>query len=364
MSPAPLITHRAIHEESGPDAAAPAHYGAPLREQRRLVAGTAVVDLGHLEVLEVRGEDRATWLTTVTSQVFTDRTEGDSFEACVLSPQGRVESLFHVATSPESFFLITDPGTRERLHDYLALMTFANRIELVERDDLHVLGSCAPLATVFGEESPTPTATWVQAWPEVAPGGVAYGPDPDFPEPWHLTLVSDAELRAPGAPWRKPEFFAGLWAAEAVRIVNHRPRLVREVDEKTIPHELDLLRTAVHTNKGCYRGQETVAKVLNLGQPPRRLVRLHLDGSQDMPAPVGAEVFFGTKRVGTLTSSALHADEGPVALAVLKRAVPHDAALIVAFEVGEASVKLDASQVTIVTERDHGERPKAAQLRR
>lgn len=364
MSPAPLLTHRAIHEESGPDAAVPAHYGAPLREQRRLVAGTAAVDLGHLEILEVRGEDRATWLTTVTSQVFTDRAKGDSFEACVLSPQGRVESYFQVATGPESFFLVTDPGTRERLRAYLALMTFANRIELVERDDLHVLGSCAPLTEVFGAQFPAPVAEWSQTWPEVSPGGVAYGPDPEFPEPWRLTLMSDAELRVPDAPWRTPESFAGLWAAEAVRIVNHKPRLAREVDEKTIPHELDLLRTAVHTHKGCYRGQETVAKVLNLGQPPRRLVRLHLDGSQDMPAPVGAEVFFGAKKVGTLTSSALHADEGPVALAVIKRAVPHDAALIVAFEVGEANVKLDASQVTVVTERDHGERPKAAQLRR
>ncbi|MCT1867501.1 folate-binding protein [Dermabacter sp. p3-SID358] len=364
MSPAPLITHRAIHEESGPDAAVPAHYGAPIREQRRLIAGEAAVDLAHLEILEVRGADRASWLTTVTSQVFSDRCEGDSFEACVLSPQGRVESFVHVATGPESFFLVTDPETRENLRAYLALMTFANRIELFERDDLHAFGSCAPLAEVFGEGFPAPVAVWSQSWPEVAPGGVAYGPDPEFPEPWHLTLVSDAELRTPDAPWRKPELFAGLWAAEAVRIVNHRPRLANEVDEKTIPHELDLLRTAVHTQKGCYRGQETVAKVLNLGQPPRRLVRLHLDGSQDLPAPVGAEVFFGAKKVGTLTSSALHADEGPVALAVIKRAVPHDAALIVAFEVGEASVKLDASQVTIVTERDHGERPKAAQLRR
>lgn len=363
MSPAPLVSFRAIHEETGPDAAVPAHYGAPLREQRRLVAGSAIVDLGHFEVLEVRGEDRAPWLTTVTSQVFTDRAEGDSFEACVLSPQGRVEAFMQVATGSDSFFLITDPGTRERLRAYLELMTFASRIDLVDRDDLHVLGSCAPLEDVCGE-APAPAAVWIQHWPKVAVGGVAYGPDPEFPEPWRLSLVSDAELRKPDAPLRKPELFAGLWAAEALRIVNHRPRLVREVDEKTIPHELDLLRTAIHTAKGCYRGQETVAKVLNLGQPPRRLVRLHLDGSQDMPAPVGADVFFGSKKVGELTSSALHADEGPVALAVLKRAVPHDAALIVAFEVGEATVRLDASQVTIVAERDHGQRPKTAQLRR
>ena len=73
---------------------------------------------------------------------------------------------------------------------------------------------------------------------------------------------------------------AGTWAWEALRVEAWRPRLGREVDERAIPHELDWLRTGVHLDKGCYRGQETVARVFNLGRPPRRLVLLHLDGSE------------------------------------------------------------------------------------
>ena len=72
---------------------------------------------------------------------------------------------------------------------------------------------------------------------------------------------------------------AGTWAAEALRIAAWRPRLGFETDHRTIAHEVDWLRTAVHLHKGCYRGQETVARVHNLGRPPRRLVFLHLDGS-------------------------------------------------------------------------------------
>ena len=72
---------------------------------------------------------------------------------------------------------------------------------------------------------------------------------------------------------------AGIWAAEALRVAAWRPRLGFETDHRTIVHEVDWLRTAVHLHKGCYRGQETVARVHNLGRPPRRLVFLHLDGS-------------------------------------------------------------------------------------
>ncbi|HKH08786.1 MAG TPA: folate-binding protein, partial [Agromyces sp.] len=128
-------------------------------------------------------------------------------------------------------------------------------------------------------------------------------------------------------------------------------------DEKTIPHELDWLRSAVDLGKGCYKGQETVAKVLNLGRPPRRLVLLHLDGSDTvLPAP-GDEVVGEKVRpepapgeaperrtVGRITSSAMHHELGPVALAVVKRQVPADLPLIVLSH----GIEVAAAQVEIV----------------
>lgn len=349
----------------GPDAAVPAHYGALLREQRRLLARRAVVDLGQLEVLQVSGPDHRTWLTTVTSQVLTGLEPGDGAELAVLSPQGRVEHLAAaVVLRDGSVLLITDPGARAPLRAYLESMRFALRVDLADRDDLRVLGALAPAADVLGPaglEMPEPVALWRDAHPAVAAGGVPYGPDPEDPTPWVLTICDAAALEA--LPWRE-EDLAGMQSAEALRIANHRPRRVTEVDDRTIPHELDLLRRAVHTAKGCYRGQETVAKVLNLGQPPRRLVMLHLDGSLDVAVTAGSRVQLGGKDVGAVTTAAVHADLGPIALAVVRRAVPLDAALDVIVELGDeaAPTAVAATQEPVVVPRDHGGRPPTARL--
>ena len=128
---------------------------------------------------------------------------------------------------------------------------------------------------------------------------------------------------------------AGAMAWEALRIEAGRPRRAREVDERAIPHELDWLRTAVHLTKGCYPGQETVARTLNLGRPPRRLTLLQLDGlAGGLPAP-GDVVRLGERAVGAVTSAARHHELGPIALALLRRGVPVEAALSV--DVSEAA---------------------------
>jgi folate-binding protein YgfZ len=364
----PLSTAGAVLGE-GPDQAVPAHYGAPLREQRRLLDGEAVVDLGQLEVLEVSGADARSWMTTITTQVFTDRPVGASASLAVLSPQGRVEHMASaVVAGEETLLLVLDPGARAGLRGYLEMMRFAARVEIVDRDDLRVLGALAPAGEVLTDlDLPEPVAVWAEPWPEVAPGGVAYGPPPEDPVGQVLSLFPAEALEA--LPWQGRQL-AGTSSWEALRIADHRARFAREVDERTIPHELDLLRTTVHTEKGCYRGQETVAKVLNLGQPPRRLVMLHLDGSQDVPVAAGGEVRLDGsdgKVVGTITSSALHADLGPIALAVVRRAAPLDAALSVQVRLGEADgesaeVWIDASQEPIVLPREHGARPATAKL--
>ncbi|MDO5662070.1 MAG: folate-binding protein [Brachybacterium sp.] len=364
----------------GPDASVPAHYGAPLREQRRLETRRAVVDLAQLEILEVSGADHRSWLTTVTSQQLLDLAPGDSTTFTVLSPQGRLEHLAHVAVpDADSLLLITDPGHREGLVQYLEMMRFAARVQITPRDDLRALGALVPApeaAARAGVTLPDPVAVYTEAWPLVAPGGVAYGPDPDDVAGWVISLHRRADVEDVAWP---AEALAGMLAAEALRVADHRPRLVTEGDERALPHELDLLRTAVHTTKGCYRGQETVAKVLNLGQPPRRLVMLHLDGSQDVPATAGSTVHLpgadgaAGKMVGTVTTAVVHADLGPIALALVRRAVPIDAALLVQVTVGEEqdgtedatelpTVLLDAAQEPIVLERDHGERRQTARL--
>ena len=192
---------------------------------------------------------------------------------------------------------------------------------------------------------------WNDPWREVAPGGHQYavGEHPGSGWTWSETLVPREALRSVVARVGNGEFgVAGLLAVEALRIAAWRPRFATEVDEKTIPHELDWLRTAVHLTKGCYRGQETVAKVHNLGHPPRRLVMLHLDGSEGvLPARgsvVSIEVAGERRAVGLVTSSALHHELGPIALAVVKRSTDPDATLLVEAD----ELTLAAAQVIVV----------------
>ena len=139
---------------------------------------------------------------------------------------------------------------------------------------------------------------------------------------------------------------AGTWAWEALRIAAAVPRLGFETDHRTIPQEVGWVPAGVHLQKGCYRGQETVARVHNLGRPPRRLVQLHLDGSAGRTPLRGEPVTLDGREVGALTSIALHAELGPVGLAVVKRSVPVDRDLAVGAE--GAELVAAAQEVVVV----------------
>ena len=133
---------------------------------------------------------------------------------------------------------------------------------------------------------------------------------------------------AAGELVRRGGAVAGMWAFEALRIAARVPRLGLDTDHRTIPHEVGWIEAAVHLNKGCYRGQETVARVHNLGHPPRRLVFLHLDGSVDRLPAHGDPVELDGATVGFVGSAARHYELGPIALALVKRTVPVDATLV------------------------------------
>lgn len=292
-----------------PDGAVPFHYGAPAREGRAFEEGRALVELPS-EVVTVSGADRLTWLHSITSQQFTGLRAGSSVEALIMSPHGHVEQAFGAVDDGTATSLITDAGRSAALAEYLRSMQFAARVEIAQRPELRVVAANAESHPLEGEA----LAVWNDPWPTTT--GTTYGP-PDGEHPasgsWNVSLaVVPAELAFEGER-------AGFWAYEAARVAAWRPRLAREVDDRTLPHELDWLRTAVHMEKGCYRGQETVARVVNLGRPPRRLVALHLDGStDDLPEP-GAELRVGGKAVGRVTSAARHHELGPIALGVIKR---------------------------------------------
>jgi tRNA-modifying protein YgfZ len=326
VAASPLLHRPGAVAGEGVDAGVAWHYGDPTREQRLLDEGLAVVDLSHRTVVTVSGPDRLSWLHSITTQLLTNLAPRTSTEALILSPKGHVEHALHVVDDGETTWITAEPGTGEALTGWLRSMQFMLRVEITDRTaDVAVLGE--PIGREGAEGEPV---VWRDPWPAVADGSVSYAAVEDGEHPasgrqWRELLVPRDQLEQ--AAGDRP--LAGTWAAEALRVAAWRPRLGFETDHRTIPHEADWLRTAVHLRKGCYRGQETVARVHNLGRPPRRLVMLHLDGSSHhLPAP-GSDVLLDERRIGQVTTSARHHELGPIALAMIKRNTAPDAVLLV-----------------------------------
>ena len=368
-----------------PDEAVPSHFGDPGREQAALAEGRAVCALAR-DVVTVTGPDRLSWLTTLSSQVLTALEPGDGgAEALLLDAQGRITHALAALDDGRTLWLVTESGGGADLAAFLDSMRFMLRVEIAERPDVMALGalgeglgalaqaardtasdsSDAPDAQVDAAEAQVPLiGSWRDPWPGVVEGGTSYDVGLERPHPGEgyragFILVPAESMGAvvrtflAAEPSRR---LAGALAWEALRIEAGRPRRAREADARAIPHELDWLRTAVHLTKGCYPGQETIARTLNLGRPPRRLTVLQLDGlGGDLPQP-GASVRMGERAVGAVTSVARHHELGPIALALLRRAVPVGEQLTVEItEVDEATGetipvgRVDAAQEVLVS---------------
>jgi folate-binding protein YgfZ len=327
----PLLNAPGAVEGEGPDAGVAWHYGDPVREQRRLEAGEAAVDLSHRGVLTVTGPDRLSWLNSLTSQSLLDAAPGKAREALVLSPHGHVEHDLHVMDDGSTVWITVEPGTALPLHDWLDRMRFMLRVELADVTARYaVVGAAPALAERLRAEhgGPDAPAAWVDPWPALGPTTASYAAVDEAAHPGLERAFAEVLLpREALAALPASVPLAGTWAAEAGRVAAWRPRLGFETDHRTIPHEVDWLRTAVHLQKGCYRGQETIARVHNLGRPPRRLVFLHLDGSEHTLPKHGDPVSSGDRQVGFVTTAVRHQELGPVALALVKRSTPVDATL-------------------------------------
>jgi len=299
-------------EAGWPDQGVAAHYGDPMREQRALAGGGGLVDRSNRGVLRITGQDRLSWLHSLTTQHLEGLAAGESAEALILSPTGHVEHHLVLTDDGTSTWVHVEPGTVTALAAFLESMRFMLRVEVADVSrDYAVL-------TVLG-----PAAADLAAGVE----GVARVNQRSFGI-IDLLVPRDQLADAAGQLAQGGGAVAGMWAFEALRIAARVPRLGLDTDHRTIPHEVGWIEAAVHLNKGCYRGQETVARVHNLGHPPRRLVFLHLDGSADRLPAHGDPVELDGATVGFVGSAARHYELGPIALALVKRTVPVDATLI------------------------------------
>jgi folate-binding protein YgfZ len=334
--------------ESSPDRGVAWHHGDPLGEQRCAERGVAVVDRSNREVLAVPGEDRLSWLHTITSQHLLALADGEHTEALVLDLRGHVEHHAVVSHVDGTVWLDTEPGAAQGLLAYLNSMVFWSKVAPREATaELAVL-------SLLGPGTNQVLAQAGQLGGFVRTAGRA-GDQTGATGRTDLVVPRD-QLRQ---TWRQlveaGATPAGTWAYEALRVAGLRPRLGVDTDERTIPHEVGWIGPAVHLDKGCYRGQETVARVANLGRPPRRMVLLHLESPEKVPT-TGDPVRTGERVVGRVGTVAIHHELGPIALALLKRSIEPGTPL----RAGDAAAAIDPASLP----PDTGEPPGRAALRR
>jgi hypothetical protein len=285
----------AVLVESGPDKGAIWHFGEPNKEQKELVSGNGWADLSHRAVISISGKDRLTWLHALTTQHLEKLTPGDWQEALILDTQGHIVEQLFLVDDGSTTWIHTESQRVEPLIEYLEKMRFMLDVEVIDQSNNYAVLRAAGISDDIG------------------------GP---------YALVPRGELSDTVSAFNKAHTQVGIWALEALRVAQGRARLLFEVDHKSIPNELGFLNKAVHMQKGCYRGQETVAKVFNLGQPPRKLVLLHLDGSMVELPEHGAKITLDDKEIGYIGTVARHFELGPIALGVIKRNTPQQAQLL------------------------------------
>lgn len=323
----------AVLTDGGIDAGVAAHYGDPLREQRQLAAGAGFVDLSHRAIVRISGADRLRWLNDLSTQRLDRLTPGAGSETLILSPQGHVEHHLQLVDDGDAVWAHVEPTEIDDLVTFLDSMRFMLRVEVD-----NVTSDFALVWEPLHDAHPS-LLSRVDTQVDAVAGRQVFVPRAQLP-----SYTSSDERTGPPA---------GILALEALRVEAGRPRFGIDTDHRTIPHEMGWIGSAVQLDKGCYRGQETVARVANLGRPPRRLVRLHLDGSARENLPVHGTVVFGeTGEIGRLTTSAYHYELGPIALAVVKYATPDDALVTV----GTDDLVVSATMDPIVA-RDDSPRP-------
>lgn len=374
------------------------HLGDPAAEFYALSVGAGVVDLSNREVVSVSGPDRLTWLTTLSSQVVDSLQTGESRELLLMDAQGHIDFAAGIIDVDSTAYLLVDQGQGADLVDFLERMKFMLRVEIALEEDIVQLGFIrggsvekairsqgaasgvsggteessdgkrAPEAgECAGGEAVDIIGIWDDPWPGITEGGTTYC-EGDYPDvlPQAIALfrsdnvkstiatIVDAAKDYADFPLETDDGYpvdapcqAGLSAWEAIRINQWRPRFGTEVDAKTVPHELDWLRTAVHLNKGCYCGQETVARIINLGRPPRRMIFLSIDGSTNDVPVRGAQIVYGKRPMGVLTSVAYHQEDGWIGLGVVRRAASADDDPVIMWE--ETNDEGQAKTITLAT---------------
>jgi folate-binding protein YgfZ len=264
-------------------------------EYELLTEAAGWVDRSDRAKFIVRGGEAAEFLQGQVSNDVEALPPGGGCYAVVLNHKGKLRTDLRILRGDDFFWVDTEPIGHAVLSHMLSTYTLGRD---VRSEDVTAARSLAALIGPAARELlDAPEHTWVER-----DGHMLVATD------LGVDVIAPGEVELDFGPV-SPE------AAECLRIESGRPRLGLDMDAETMPQEAGINERAISFTKGCYVGQETVARLHYRGRPNRHLRGLRLSE----PAERGADVLLGERVVGRLGSSCVSPRLGPIALALLRR---------------------------------------------
>ncbi len=284
-------------------------------QYRQLREAAGLLERSERATLEVRGPEAGEFLQgQVTNDVLSLETEHGCY-AAMLNPKGRVVADMRIhRAEPDRFLVDTENAALEAVLQDLRMYKIGRQVELAETPGRSILSLIGPRSDDIVESALGVHLPAVEhASTQVGDGAFATRTD------LGIDVVSDGEkaLDLGERLLESGAFPISLEAAEIVRIESGRPRHGFDMTADNLPAELGIVERAVSFTKGCYVGQEPVARMHYKGHPNRHLRGLRLSEQAERGTPL---VDSG-KDVGTVTSPALSPALGPIALALVRREV-------------------------------------------
>jgi tRNA-modifying protein YgfZ len=302
-------------------------------QYRALREGAGLVERSGRGMLLVRGSEAVDYLQGQLTNDIEALGPGEGCYAALLDRKGHMQGDMRVLRLDDAVWIDTERQAFAAVQRHLSMYKVGRAVEIAdvggEHAILSLIGPAAGEVAGIGALSPE------HAHRDAAPGGVAVRAvatdagvdlicDPGDAEALRTALV------AAGAAEISED------AAEIVRVESGRPRFGLEMTTSTIPQEADIDDRAVSFTKGCYIGQETVARLHYKGRPNRHLRGLRLEA----PVAAGDPVALGERELGRVGTAVISPAHGPIALAVLRREAEPGARVTVAESVGAEVTEL------------------------
>jgi folate-binding protein YgfZ len=291
-------------------------------QYRELREGAGLLERNERVALEVRGPDAAEFLQGQVTNEIEELAPGDGCYAAMLNPKGHMVADMRVLRpEPDRLLIDSEATASEAVLRDLRMYKIGRQVDVAAMPDRAVLSLIGPRSDEVAE-----SALGVHLPPDehsvIAVGDGLFATRTDV----GIDVIADRPAEAREALLGAGAQPVSLEAAEIVRIERGRPRHGLDMTEDNLPAEAGIVERAVSFTKGCYVGQEPVARMHYKGRPNRHLRGLRLSG----PAERGSALLADGKEVGRLTSTSLSPALGPIALALVRREVAPGEQLIVA----------------------------------